>query len=315
METVRGRQPFSVSMVLVALVWPVTLPAVAMGQESEAAPEDRARVLFQRGAEAYGQGRYDEAISLFQTGDRLAPRAAFSYNLAVAHEGKGEQARALEHYRNYQRRGPKPEERDAIVKEIRRLEKVLADKGVQQVTIHVTQVASLVVDGKEVGVSPWTGELAPGGHDLVVRPTGAEPISTSFELPHTRAVDVRVDTSKASSGRTFQKPLAWALVGVTGAAATAGAVLGAIAWDTKSGLDDSCGPNGDNCPAGSEGEIDTFRTTRTVSYVSFGLGAATAIGAVVLFAKDASDAPTTEVSVMPYDPAAQGVYVSLRQSF
>lgn len=314
MKTVRGRQPFA-AIALAGLVWAVTLPAIASGQESEAAPEDRARVLFQRGAEAYGQGRYDEAISLFQTGDRLAPRAAFSYNLAVAYEGKGEKARALEHYRNYQRRGVKPEDRDAIGNEIRRLERVLSDQGVQQVTIHVTQVASLEVDGRDVGVSPWTGELPPGDHDLVVRPTGVEPISTSFELPGTHAVDVRVDTSKASAGRSFQKPLAWALVGVTGAAVTAGAVLGAIAWDTKSGLDDSCGPNGDNCPAGSEGEIDTFRTTRTVSYVSFGLAAATAIGAVVLFAKDASDAPTTEVAVVPYDPGSQGVYVSLRQSF
>lgn len=279
------------------------------------AAEGRARSLFERGAEAYAQGRYDEAISLFQTGDRLAPRPAFSYNLAVAYEGKGETARALEHYRNYQRRGVKDGERDAIQLEVSRLEKALAFRGVQQVSISVTEVSSLVVDGKEVGASPWTGELTPGTHQLTVRPAGKAPIATSFELPGSRAVDVRVDTSTAGKTQSFEKPLAWALLGVTGAAATAGAVLGGIAWDRKSSLDDSCGADGDSCPPGSEGDIETFRTTRTLSYVSFGLAAASAAGAIVLFVRDASDEPKTEISFSPFDPGTQGFHVALRHSF
>ncbi len=297
-------------------VFAVVLPAaVALAQDAELGAEGRARSLFERGAEAYAQGRFDEAISLFQTGDRLAPRAAFSYNLAVAYEGKGETARALEHYRNYQRRGVKDGEREAIELEVTRLEKALAFRGVQQVSIHVTEVSTLVVDGKEVGASPWTGELVPGTHELTVRPAGKAPIATEFELPGTRAVDVNVDTSKAGKTQSFEKPLAWALLGVTGAAVTAGAVLGGIALDRKSSLDERCGASGDSCPAGSEGDIETFRTTRTLSYVSFGLAAASAVGAVVLFVRDASDEPTTEVSFSPFDPATQGFHVSLSHSF
>jgi hypothetical protein len=49
--------------------------------------------------------------------------------------------------------------------------------------------------------------------------------------------------------------------------------------------------------------------------VSFGLAAASAVGATVLFVRDAQDEPTTEVSFSLFDPGTQGFHVSLRHAF
>ena len=59
-----------------------------------------------------------------------------------------------------------------------------------------------------------------------------------------------------------------------------GTYTGLTALHHKSELDAVCQPT---CPSSSASEIDSFRTNRTVSYVSFGVGiAATAAGVVLL---------------------------------
>jgi tetratricopeptide (TPR) repeat protein len=292
------------------------LSGAARAEENpgKASDAERARELFTRGAQAYRQGRFDEAISLFQAGDRLAPRAEFSYNLAVAFEARGEVARALEHYRTYLRRGPKQGERPAVLAEIRRHEAALEQRGIQQVTVLTRPVATLIIDGQEVGTSPWTGELVPGAHALVVRPAGADPFETEFDLPPHRAVDLRVDVPGPESS-SIERPLAWTFVGVASAAVVATTVLGVIALDRKGTLDAVCGPSEDACPPGSEGDIATFRTTRALSYVSLGVAVASTAGALVLFTRGDASAPKTEIAVQPYDPLHRGSFVALRSTF
>lgn len=298
-----------------AMVSMLGVSLAATSHAQELAPEEGARVLFAKGSEAYAAGRYDDAIAMFESGDRLSPRAAFAYNLAVAYEGKGDAARALEHYRDYRRRGPKPEEAAMIQADIERLESVLRARGVQQVTIYASPGAAIMVDGAWVGASPWTGELAPGEHAVVVRSSGGEPVSTSVETPADRAVDINIDTTFTPALRSYQRPLGWTLLGVTGVSATAGTVLGALALDRMNSLDEVCGTTSDRCPKGSEDAIDGFRTMRTLSYVSFGVAAASAVGTVVLFALPDGSEPAIEVSLHPYDPLFEGAHVTFRQNF
>ncbi len=298
-------------------VWQAAVVALsaALGRDAGAEPsaedEARARSLFASGALAYAAGRYDDAISLFQSGDSLAPRPAFSYNLAVAYEGKRESARALEHYRSYLRRGPRPEERATITTEIRRLERLLASRGVQQVTIRSVPVAELSLDGRTVGTSPWTGELSPGRHHVEVRPPGADSFRSSFELPADRAVDVRVARQEVPS-QPLVRSFAWAFLGLSATAATMGTVLGFVALDRKRALDENCGRS---CGPGFEADLTALQTTRNIAFVSIAFALAGAATTVVLFTRPDNVSPTIELSLVPPTDGRDGAYGSVRATF
>lgn len=73
------------------------------------------------------------------------------------------------------------------------LQELLRQKGVQQVTIlSEPSAATVVVDRRPMGVTPWTGDLTPGAHHLELRLRGYADAEHEFELPAARAVDVRV---------------------------------------------------------------------------------------------------------------------------
>jgi tetratricopeptide (TPR) repeat protein len=59
---------------------------------------DLARQRFQEAAQAYQEGRYSAAASLFEAADRLAPHPSTRYNAATAWEQAGESARAATGY-------------------------------------------------------------------------------------------------------------------------------------------------------------------------------------------------------------------------
>lgn len=81
-----------------------------------------AKALFERGASAYRAGEYERAIALFRQADRLAPRAALSFNMARAHERLGQRALAAAVYREYLRREPDADNASWVRQRIEELE-------------------------------------------------------------------------------------------------------------------------------------------------------------------------------------------------
>src|SRR5690606_22004450 len=67
---------------------------------------ERARLVYERAAQAYAEKRYRDAIDLFQQADALRPNPAFSFNVGIAYEDMGDSAMALRHYRAYLRKLP-----------------------------------------------------------------------------------------------------------------------------------------------------------------------------------------------------------------
>lgn len=154
---------------------------------------EQARLVYEQAVLAYSERRYKDAILLFQQADGLRPNPAFSFNIGIAYEDMGDSAMALHYYRTYLRQLPKAPDRDDVDQRIRRLERILADKGLQQVTILSNPASAVVkLDGKPKGVTPWTGEVAPGLHTVTLSLAGYEDESREFDLPPTRAIDVPV---------------------------------------------------------------------------------------------------------------------------
>jgi tetratricopeptide (TPR) repeat protein len=153
----------------------------------------RAKVHFERGIAAYKEGRYKDAIDAFLDGHREFPSPVLSFNAARAYDKMGDSAGALRFYREYLRQSPDAADRAQVEPRVGELESKLQSRGVQQVTVlTVPDGGTVIIDDRPVGVTPWTGEILPGRHELRVRLQGYEEASRSFELPAHRALDVSV---------------------------------------------------------------------------------------------------------------------------
>jgi tetratricopeptide (TPR) repeat protein len=147
---------------------PSLLPKLELdGPEAEA--KDRARALFQQGVAAYRAGKYYEAVEIFLDTQRIYPDTQLCFNVARAYENLGNGAAALRYYRDYLRQADRPSDGDDVRERVRRLEQQLAQRSVQQVTVlSRPESATVLLDGKPVGITPWTGETYPGKHRLAL---------------------------------------------------------------------------------------------------------------------------------------------------
>lgn len=182
------------------LIWAAAAPASAQTAGSEAEPRDaagiqrdEAKARYEQGVIAYKNGRFKDAVDLFLEADRLAPSAPLSFNIARAYEKLGDDAGALRWYRDYLRRAPDAPNAADVTALVRHFEGVLAKKGVQQLTVRSSpEGATVTIDDRPVGVTPWTGELAPGAHRISLSLRGFAETAQDVELPSDRAVDVAV---------------------------------------------------------------------------------------------------------------------------
>lgn len=75
-----------------------TTPAAGAESQQPAHARELAQQRFREAREAYRDGRYSAAASLFEAADRLAPHASTRFNAAAAWEQAGEAARAATAY-------------------------------------------------------------------------------------------------------------------------------------------------------------------------------------------------------------------------
>jgi len=156
-----------------------------------AQPAELARMRYRQGSDAYRAGRYRESIDYFLEADRLSPSAALSFNIARAYEKIDDVAAALRWYRDYLRRAPDTKDRADTEALIHGFEARLAEKGVQQISIlSDPPSATVLIDGKPVGVTPWTAELAPGSHQLALQLVGHDELSETIDVPADHATDL-----------------------------------------------------------------------------------------------------------------------------
>jgi hypothetical protein len=281
------------------------------------------------GAKAYQDKRFADAVELFLEADALAPSAALSFNIARAFEGIGDSSATLRWYRDYLRRAGHPEDADAVRAIIDDLEERLQKKGVQQVTVLTEpRGATVWIDATARGVSPWTGDLAPGNHRLNVRLRGYADSEREFTLAADRSMDVALrlipatektatpppstpgestapslaapapsraepDAAPASEG-TSLAPLGWIALGA-GTAALGGAVVFEV---LRRGAESDA--ESEKTQTGFADEVDAMESRRTVARVLAGVGGALALTGGVLLAIDAglfSGSSSTEVGL------------------
>jgi tetratricopeptide (TPR) repeat protein len=196
-------------LLLLIIAWPDARLAFAEGQppaasspaSAEAAAVDpTAQARFDAGVAAYQEGRFRDAVELFREADRIAPSARLSFNIAKVYERMADNRSALAAYREYLRRMPAADNEAEVSRRIAELERALAAIGVQQLSVLSTPSgATVAIDDVSRGVTPWTGELAPGSHQVTLRLDGYSEAASRVELPADRAVDVALTLERAPS--------------------------------------------------------------------------------------------------------------------
>lgn len=182
--------------IAVSLLAPTALaePASPPAKANAADPSDakaRAQVFFKNGISAYRHHRYKDAIDAFLKAHGIYPSPTLAFNTARAYEKLHDSAGALRFYRAYLRQAPDASDKAMVDKRIAKLEARLHKKGVQQLTVMSTPGgATVIIDGKPVGVTPWTGEIYPGRHHLRLSLDGYQDDQRDFELPDLQAIDV-----------------------------------------------------------------------------------------------------------------------------
>ena len=200
---------------LVAFASLVLLASPTLAQPGDAAPDPttdagkraEGKARYERGAEAYSTGRFKDAIDLFLQADALAASAALSFNIARAYEKIGDDASSLQWFRDFRRRAPDAKNGPEVDERIHALEAALAKKGVQQVTVLSRPLgATVIVDEQPLGVTPFTGQLAPGVHRVVLSLRGYADSEQKLELPADRAQVLEVPLVPGGKGVAAPPP-------------------------------------------------------------------------------------------------------------
>lgn len=161
-------------------------PALAESPSSEASVEarrDEAKAKFQRGSELYEAGQYQDAVHAFMAADRLAASAALSFNIARAYERLNDTSGALRWYRDYLRRSPNAKNAAEVRDKVAALSSTLSRSGLQQLTALSMPVGAVVViDGRAVGVTPFTADLALGKHRVLLTLPGYRDATHDLQL-------------------------------------------------------------------------------------------------------------------------------------
>jgi tetratricopeptide (TPR) repeat protein len=313
------------TVLLPLLVVPLLLLPAPARADGDAVAQAKQR--FTLGAQAYREARYKDAIELFIEANRLDPHADLIFNVGQAYEKSGDVPNALRSYREYLRLLPAASDRATVEASIKNLETRLRERGVQQVSIFSTPSgATLVLDQKPVGQTPWTGEIAPGRHLAVLKASGYPDNAKEFQLASDRAMDLDIALTTVGSGVTTLAPVAgekpgappdvpkkrsvapWTITALGLGVAGLGGALG-FELARKSAESDA---KGDPTQVGFKSAYDSMTSRQLAARVLVGVGAAaTALGGVLLVLDLRGGSAPQKASVGCVDGAC-GAFVSGR---
>ncbi len=314
--------------------------------EPDAETRTLARELARQGADAFDQADYAVALDRLNRAYSLFRAPTISIMQARALARLGRLVEALDRYEETLRvplDGDTPEAfRRAVADAIREREDIRARIPRLLIRVRSTHGApdglSVVLDGKPVPPALLNVErpIDMGSHEVTVTAPGYHSVTKSVMLGEHGSVTLDIDLDSmqvvpaapapVATAQVAEQPqprsgmrsrvLGWTFVGVAGAGLATSAITGLVALDKKSDLDGNCSRNtprpdgslGTACRPNYGPDIDTFRTTRTVSYVSLAIGVASlGVGSYFLLSGSRESAHVT-ATIGPGSAGIQGAF-------
>jgi hypothetical protein len=298
--------------------------------EPEAGTRMAARELAVSGAEAFDKQDYATALDRFQRAESLYKVPSIAVMVARCLARVGRVVESVDKYEETLRMpldAAAPEafqravadaaaEVEAVRARVARLElRLPADAPAEvEVTIDDRQVPKALL-----GIAT---PVDPGLHHVAAHAPGRETYSYDVNLAEgaRQAVEITLLPLKRDEPAPLPEParkaappapqkststLTIALLTGGGVALAAGTVSGIAALSHKSTLDERCTPG---CPASMGSDLDTFRLTRTLSYVGFGVGIAAAGAGAYFLLRESSSGGQVGALIVPGGARVTGTF-------
>lgn len=211
------------SLATPALAQPAAAPAAA--QPVDKAQETEALALFERGKEAYKNGKFTEAAALLESAYAKFPEPVLLYNLARAYEGTGEFVKAIDAYGRYLREAKDVPDRVAIEQRVQALEQNEAEKAKLQEERDAASRRAEDASRKQAQVTPSSPSPVP----WIIAGVGVLGIGTGATLG---AVALSKNDGRTQAEYVDNRPVAEDLaLGSTVAFILGGVITGAgVVW-------------------------------------------------------------------------------------
>jgi len=200
---------------------PLLLLASLLTQASAPSTRAEAQRLFTQGEAQFAARAVSDAEQSFEKSYSLLPLSATAWNLARCAETGNQHAKALGWYRRYLRLEATAKDRPQVEASIRALEKRLAARGTQALTVFVTpaEATASVDDGAPTGDGA-TVELKAGRHAVKVQAAGF--VTAQLEVVSSLAAgDSHADASAGLIAAAFARLRGRQAARASGAAAQA----------------------------------------------------------------------------------------------
>lgn len=282
-------RPWAGSLIALALA-----TSVRIARAEEAAPSIRlaARELATEGADAFDRQDYATALDRFQRADALYKAPSIEVMVARCLSRRGRIVEAVDKYEETLRMpldAAAPDAfRRAVSEAAAEVEPTRARLAHLELLLpsSAPKTVTVLLDGKPmptalIGVST---PVDPGVHRVAARADGFQPYARELVLAEGSKQPVEIalvpgETADAAETRASAPEShapstpTLALLSAAGAGVVFGSITGVLALGHRSKLERECKPG---CPASMSSELDAYRTTRSLSYVGFGIGLAAA---------------------------------------
>jgi len=255
-----------------------------------------ARDLATQGAQAFEAGEYAQASDFFRRAHELVPAPSIALLQARSLAKLGQLLEAVDIYEQTARFKLLGDAPEAYVQAVQTARSEMEDVRHRMPRLKLTLMgasssapAQVSIDDKPTPEALLGVErpINPGQHRIEARVAGQlrgtrelsmlEGESYRIELdvgpvqPAPKPVAVVPPTARESSTSSghWQKTGGYVALGVGALGLGIGTYAGLVALHHKSELDSVCHPG---CPSSSAADLDGFRSNRTISYVSFGIG-------------------------------------------
>ena len=288
------------SALCVAAVWLCASAAHAEDAETRTVARD----LATQGAQAFDAGHYADAADFFRRAHELvqAPSIALLEARSLAKLGRLLEAIDIfEQTAHFQLSDDSPEayaqaveaahtEAEEVRKRMPRLKVTLVGMSSKEEALQVT------MDDKATPAALLGVErpVDPGQHRVVVRVAGQVRALRELSLLEAESYHVELDVSppkpapkplpsgpsaEEAARQSSMQTLGYVGIGVGVLGLGVGTYTGLVALHHKSNLDAACHPD---CPRSFANDLDGFRSNRTASWISYGVGLAAGTTGVLL---------------------------------
>jgi tetratricopeptide (TPR) repeat protein len=295
----RFRAPFRLS--LLSLLGALLLCASsAVAQDAEI--RTAARDLATQGAQAFEAGDYAQASDFFRRAHELVPAPSIALLRARSLAKLGKLLEAIDIYEQTARFKLPDDAPEAYLQavdtarsEMEEVRQRLPRLKLMLIGVTSNEPVQVSIDDKPTPEALLGVErpINPGQHRIEARVAGQIRATRELGMVEGQSYQVELDVRPAepapkptvvqpkatSSSVDARKTGGYVALGVGALGLGIGTYTGLLALNHKSDLDSVCRPS---CPPSSAEDIDAFRSNRTISYLSFGVGIAAATTGVLL---------------------------------